>query len=82
MQTGKFGATFAEKLLQTHPAIFSLEKAKNRQTVFSEFYRKEANYDAYKLAFLDKGIDSSPYKKEIENYPSSRKNPMVKRSFL
>ena len=70
MQTGKFGATFAEKLLQTHPAIFSLEKAKNRQTVFSEFYRKEANYDAYKLAFLDKGIDSSPYKKEIENYPS------------
>lgn len=70
MQTGKFGTTFAEKLLQTHPAIFSLEKAKDRENVFREFYRQETNYDAYKLAFLDKGIDNSPYQKEISNYPS------------
>lgn len=74
MQTGQFGATFAEKLLETHPALFSLEKAKDREAIFSDFHRQQANYNAYKLAFLDQGIENSPYEKEINNYPAYLKD--------
>ena len=55
--------------------INSLELAKNRTGVFKKFLQtesdKKANSD--KLAFLDCGIENSPYQKEIKNYPDCLK---------
>ncbi|HEY9865127.1 MAG TPA: hypothetical protein V6D21_13210 [Candidatus Obscuribacterales bacterium] len=48
----------------------SLEQAKNREQVFDNFQKIEyeigANLD--KFAFLDKGLDQSPYQNHIQNY--------------
>jgi hypothetical protein len=49
-----------------------LEFAKNRTAIFEHFLQIEIEQGATAahLAFLDQGIDHSPYQTEVENYPS------------
>lgn len=49
---------------------YRLEQAKNRVQVFESFLQMEIDNEANidKLAFLDQGIENSPYLTEIENY--------------
>ncbi|HLO51964.1 MAG TPA: hypothetical protein VK211_26380 [Kamptonema sp.] len=55
--------------------INALELAKNRTGVFKKFLQTESDQKANsdKLAFLDCGIENSPYKKNIKNYPECLK---------
>ena len=52
--------------------LTSLEIAKNRSLIFKKFLQTEIDVQANsdKLAFLDRGIQTSPYQKEIPNYPN------------
>jgi hypothetical protein len=51
--------------------LTSLELAKDRARIFKNYLQIEidANANSEKLAFLDRGIQNSPYQKEITNYP-------------
>lgn len=69
MKTGKFDKRFAEVLIKLEGSMFKLYVATSRDQVFKDFLRAEAGYDAYKLAFLDRGINNSPYKADINSYP-------------
>lgn len=48
-----------------------LEQAKNRDEVFKKFLQMEHNQGANSnhLAFLDRGIENSPYQTEVAHYP-------------
>ena len=52
-----------------------LEQAKNRRQVFEEFLHTEitSGANASHLAFLDRGIQKSPYKQDIQHYPDRLK---------
>ncbi len=52
-----------------------LELAKNRRAIFEHFLQIEIEQGATaaRLAFLDRGIDRSPYQSELTNYSSSLK---------
>lgn len=69
MKTGKFNRAFAEALLKSQSEVFGLEAGKYRAQVFLDFLKAEAGFNADKLAFLDKGIENSPYKTETELSP-------------
>jgi S-layer homology domain len=62
-------AKFAQTLLTINPVAFVLQQAKNRQQVFDQFLQMESGYGADKLAFLDRGVQNSPFKAEIPQYP-------------
>ncbi|WP_413162405.1 hypothetical protein ACL6C3_25690 [Capilliphycus salinus ALCB114379] len=49
-----------------------LKQAINRDEVFNKLLQTELNQDANsnRLAFLDRGIENSPYQDEIEHYPT------------
>ena len=51
--------------------LTSLELAKDRSRIFKNYLQIEidAKANSEKLAFLDRGIQNSPYPKEITNYP-------------
>ena len=51
--------------------LTSLELAKDRARIFKNYLQIEidAKANSEKLAFLDRGIQNSPYQKEITNYP-------------
>ena len=51
--------------------LTSLELAKDRSRIFKNYLQIEidAKANSEKLAFLDRGIQNSPYQKEITNYP-------------
>lgn len=51
--------------------LTSLELAKDRAPIFKNYLQIEidAKANSEKLAFLDRGIQNSPYQKEITNYP-------------
>lgn len=70
MQTGVFDETFAWTLLNADPLDYSLAVAKDRQKIYNEFLQQEAGYDALKLAFLDRGIQNSPYNDDVKFYPT------------
>lgn len=57
------------------PSLDKLEKAKDRVRVFKDFMQVEINMGASgdKLAFLYQGVQSSPYKQQIQNYPDRLK---------
>ncbi len=69
MKTGQFNRAFAEALLKSQSEAFGLEAGKYRDQVFMDFLKAEAGFNADKLAFLDRGIDHSPYKGETEISP-------------
>jgi len=52
--------------------LTSLELAKDRSRIFKKYLQTEIDLkaNASKLAFLDRGIQNSPYQKEITNYPN------------
>jgi hypothetical protein len=47
---------------------FTLFLAQDREKIFNEFFEAEKGFNGNKLAFLDKGIKSSPYQSQVENY--------------
>lgn len=68
-QTKQLDATFAQALLTVNPPNFILEQARNGQMIYNEFLQQASTSSADHLAFLDRGIDASPYKAEIGQYP-------------
>ncbi len=68
-QTGQFGVEFASALLNISQDENQLDAAKDRQRVFHDFLAAEVGYSAEKLAFLDQGIEKSPYKDDVSSYP-------------
>jgi hypothetical protein len=73
MQTGILGATFAQALTTADPVEFILAQAKDRQQIYNTFLAQEVGYSADKLAFLDRGIEASPYKADIAQLPDRLK---------
>ncbi|MDX2213573.1 MAG: S-layer homology domain-containing protein [Oculatellaceae cyanobacterium bins.114] len=61
--------TLTQILLTLEPVCFILEQARNRDKIFNEYLQQEVGFGAAKLAFLDKGIESSPYEPEVKHYP-------------
>lgn len=49
---------------------YFLTLAQNRQQIFNDFLRAEEGFNSNKLAFLDKGVKSSPYQQDVKNYPN------------
>ena len=47
----------------------SLTIAQDRHLVYNQFLDSEAGFNSDRLAFLDKGINNSPYHSQVENYP-------------
>jgi S-layer homology domain len=68
-QTKQLDEKFAQALLNVIPVTFILNQAQNRQQIFNEYLQQESGFNANKLAFLDQGIQNSPYKAELPQYP-------------
>lgn len=68
-QTKQLDEKFAQTLLNIAPVAFMLEQTQNRQKVFDEYFEQESGSSADKLAFLDRGIQNSPYKADLPQYP-------------
>jgi len=60
---GDFFGIFGQK------EVFTLLLARDRKKVYNDFLKAEANFNSDRLAFLDKGINNSPYQNQVENYP-------------
>lgn len=60
-----FFGTFGQK------EVFTQLLAINREKVYNDFLKAEAGFNSSKLAFLDKGIQNSPYQSQVENYPEN-----------
>ncbi|HEY9662375.1 MAG TPA: S-layer homology domain-containing protein, partial [Allocoleopsis sp.] len=69
MTVGVFDAKFAWTLLNADPIDYLLAQAKDRQKIYNEFLQQEAGFDQSKLAFLDRGIQNSPYRDQVKSYP-------------
>lgn len=70
-QTKQLDATLTQTLLTLEPVCFILEQTRDRNQVMAEYLQQEAGYNAAKLAFLDRGLESSPLRGEVPNYPIS-----------
>jgi S-layer homology domain len=68
-QTQQLDEKFAQSLLNVAPVTFILNQTENRQKVFDEYRQQESGFSADKLAFLDRGVQSSPYKAELPQFP-------------
>lgn len=73
MKTGVFDQRFAQALLNVDAVPFLLEKAKDRGKIFNEFLAQEQGLSVGSVAFLYRGINNSPYQKEIKFYPDRLK---------
>lgn len=71
--TRTLDAAFAQALLTANAADFKLEQGRDRQRIFQEYLQQEVGFNAYKLAFLDKGIESSPYRDQLTAFPDRLK---------
>lgn len=69
MKAGLFDEAFAWALINADPVEFLLAQARDRQKIYSTFLAEEADYDASKLAFLDRGYTSSLYAAAIPQFP-------------
>lgn len=49
---------------------YMLTMAQNREQVYQDFLQQESGFNAQKLAFLDKGIKTSPYQTAVSDYPN------------
>ncbi|MBD2461622.1 S-layer homology domain-containing protein [Oscillatoria sp. FACHB-1407] len=67
--TQNLDITLARILLTLEPVCFILEQARNRDRIFAEYLQQEKGFSAAALAFLDKGIEGSPYAAEVKHYP-------------
>jgi peptidoglycan hydrolase-like protein with peptidoglycan-binding domain len=68
-QTQQLDEKFAQTLLSTAPVTFILNQTENRQKVYDEYRQQESGFSADKLAFLDRGVQSSAYKAELPQFP-------------
>ncbi len=55
----------SKELIRSYP---ELEQAQNRQATFQSLHRQEAGFNAEKLAFLDRGIQRSPFRNKLSQY--------------
>ncbi len=55
----------AQELMRDYPL---LAQAQDRQTTFKSLLQQETGFDAEKLAFLDRGIQRSPFRAKISQY--------------
>jgi S-layer homology domain len=69
VQTQQLDEKFAQALLTVVPVTFILEQTRDRQKVFDEYMQQESGFSADKLAFLDRGIQASPYQSDLPQYP-------------
>ncbi|HEY9648455.1 MAG TPA: S-layer homology domain-containing protein, partial [Chroococcidiopsis sp.] len=60
----------AQALLTTEPVCFVLQQARNREAIYAEYLAQEKGFNSAHLAFLDKGVEGSPFEKIIPNYPA------------
>ncbi|NJO81067.1 MAG: S-layer homology domain-containing protein [Cyanobacteria bacterium RM1_2_2] len=70
MTAGVFDANFAWTLTHADPVDYLVALAKDRQKVYAEYLKREASYDANKLAFLDRGYTSSAYAADLAQFPN------------
>ncbi|MBW4514320.1 MAG: S-layer homology domain-containing protein [Timaviella obliquedivisa GSE-PSE-MK23-08B] len=68
-QTKQLDEKFAQALLNVVPVTFILKQTQNRQKILNEYLQQEIGASADKLAFLDRGIQNSPYKADLPYYP-------------
>ena len=68
-QTKQLDEKFAQALLNVVPVAFILKQTQNRQQVFNEYLQQGSRFSADKLVFLDRGIQNSPYKADLPQYP-------------
>ncbi len=69
MQQGQLDARFATALLTADPTEFVMAQVKDRERLYSSYYAQEAGFNADRLAFLDRGYQSSAYAGEIGLFP-------------
>lgn len=69
-ETCVLNQSLAQTLLATDEACFNLERARDRDRLYSEFLAQEEGFGASHLAFLDKGIYTSPYQTSIFLFPN------------
>jgi peptidoglycan hydrolase-like protein with peptidoglycan-binding domain len=69
MTVGVLDANFAWSLTHASPVDFILASAIDRPQIFNEYLAQEAGYNADKLAFLDRGVETSAYVGEIPLFP-------------
>lgn len=70
MKTGVLDESFAQTLIQADPIDYFLALAKDRDAMYSQFLAQEAEFKQLRLAFLDRGAESSPYYADISQFPS------------
>ena len=60
------------ELIRQYPR---LEAAQNRQAVFQDFLKQESGFDQQELAFLDRKIERSPYRNQVNDYAVRLQQP-------
>lgn len=63
-------ASLVQPLQTLDEICFILQHASDRPRIYQEYFQQEAGYTSAKLAFLDRGIEHSPYGAEVESYPA------------
>ena len=69
MKVGAFDSKFAWALTNADPSAFIMAQSKDRQQVYETYLAQEERFDAKKLAFLDRGYQTSRYAADIPNFP-------------
>ncbi|WP_088892842.1 S-layer homology domain-containing protein [Leptolyngbya ohadii] len=69
MKTGVMDREFGWTMTHADPIDYFLAQAKDRKAIYQEFLAKEAGFDQNKLAFLDRGAATSPYYKDLAQFP-------------
>ncbi len=70
LKTGQLDAQFAWSVINADPVEFILAQSTDRQKIYSQFLEQEAGYNAAKLAFLDRGYQTSAYAPDVSLFPS------------
>ncbi len=70
MNAGVFDEPFAQALINADPVEFILAHAADRQKIYNNYLRQEAGFNAEKLAFLDRGYQTSVYGIQLSEFPN------------
>ena len=63
-----------DDLKKTRSSRISQEiNLKTRSQIYTSCLQAEAGFNAYRMAFLDRGIEGSPYRSHVEEYPQRLK---------
>ena len=69
LTAGVLDANFAGSLTHANPVDFIVASATDRQQTFNTYLAQQAGYNADKLAFLDRGAESSVYAAALAQFP-------------